>query len=96
MIRLHYRLTVLFGTNGELAFAKDTGLGAVVSSLPTLRGVGFEYNSTGAAVDQQLVGGFAKTLQLPVGTEANPFVSAIATGEIISRLSSSSSARRLT
>ncbi|NBP24543.1 MAG: hypothetical protein EBU81_08340, partial [Proteobacteria bacterium] len=70
----------MFGTNGELAFAKDTGLGALVSSIPTLRGAGFEYNSTGAAVDQQLVGGFAKTLQLPVGTEAKPFVSAIATG----------------
>jgi hypothetical protein len=70
----------MFGPGGELAFVKESALGGAVAGAPTLRGIGFEYNSTGSAVDQELAGGFAKTLQLPSGTESNPFVSAIVTG----------------
>ncbi|MFM8573836.1 MAG: hypothetical protein ACKOAU_19730, partial [Pirellula sp.] len=88
-----FRLGVILGNLGLIVKA-DGGVALSVSGEPflvfksgfsvddsfTLQGVGFEWNSTGASVDQTLVGGFEKRLQLPIGTQANPFVSAIVTG----------------
>ena len=79
---------------GETAELQSGGVALSVSGEPfmefkggfgfgqyfTFKGIGFEYNSTGAAVNQQLVGGFNKTLQLPTGSQEHPFVSAIVTG----------------
>ena len=69
---------VAVSVSGDPVFALKDGYS--LDNNMAFQGVGFEYNSTGDAVDQQLVGGFNKTLRLPTGTESHPFVSAIVTG----------------
>ena len=69
---------VAVSVSGDPVFALKDGYS--LDNNMAFQGVGFEYNSTGAAVDEQLVGDFAKTLQLPIGTQEHPFVSAIVTG----------------
>jgi hypothetical protein len=68
---------VALSVSGEPFFVLEGGF--ALDEYMSYKGIGFEYNSTGSAVDQQLVGDFDKTLQLPIGTQEHPFLSAIVT-----------------